>query len=107
MSVKAPRGREARSRYEVVESFGAAALLRVRIFTGRTHQVRVHLASIGHPIAGDATYGGRRAALPGVALERPALHAARLAFAHPETGARLEFTSPLPPDLQAALDALR
>ena len=107
MSVKAPRGREARSRYEVVEAFGAAALLRVRIFTGRTHQVRVHLASIGHPVAGDATYGGRRALPPGLALERPALHAARLAFAHPETGARLEFTSPLPPDLQAALDALR
>jgi 23S rRNA pseudouridine1911/1915/1917 synthase len=106
MSVKAPRGREARSRYEVVESFDAkAALLRVRIFTGRTHQVRVHLASIGHPVAGDATYGGRRVALPG--LERPALHAARLAFAHPTTGARLEFTSPLPPELQAVVDALR
>jgi 23S rRNA pseudouridine1911/1915/1917 synthase len=106
MSVTAPRGREARSRYEVLESFGGkAALLRVRIFTGRTHQVRVHLASIGHPIAGDATYGGRRVALPG--LERPALHAARLAFAHPATGARLEFASPLPAELQAVVDALR
>jgi 23S rRNA pseudouridine1911/1915/1917 synthase len=105
MSVRAPRGREARSRYEVVEGFAAAALLRVRIFTGRTHQVRVHLASIGHPIAGDATYGGRRVALPG--LERPALHAARLAFAHPTTGARMEFTSPLPEDLLAAIERLR
>jgi 23S rRNA pseudouridine1911/1915/1917 synthase len=105
MSVRAPRGREARSRYELVESLRGAALLRVRIFTGRTHQVRVHLASIGHPIAGDATYGGRRVPLPG--LVRPALHAARLAFTHPGTGERLEFTSPLPGDLQAVLEGLR
>lgn len=115
MSVRAPRGREARSRYEVVEGFDGAALLRVRIFTGRTHQVRVHLASIGHPVLGDASYGGRREpAAPQAALRealqaltRPALHAARLAFAHPGSGAHLEFTSPLPADLEAARARLR
>jgi 23S rRNA pseudouridine1911/1915/1917 synthase len=115
MSVRAVRGREARSRYSVEESFDGAALLRVRILTGRTHQIRVHLASIGHPVAGDATYGGRRR--PGsrraavremlLALQRPALHAARLAFAHPVSGEPLGFTSPLPPDLAAAVAELR
>jgi 23S rRNA pseudouridine1911/1915/1917 synthase len=115
MSVKAPRGRAARTGYTVEESFDGAALLRVRLHTGRTHQIRVHLASIGHPIAGDATYGGRR--LPAAAatrlrdavaaLDRPALHAARLAFAHPATGARLWFESPLPDDLARLLRTLR
>jgi 23S rRNA pseudouridine1911/1915/1917 synthase len=115
MSVRAPRGRPARSTYRVVEAFDGAALLRVRIATGRTHQIRVHLAAIGHPVAGDETYGGRRrtgarrsedrAALEGLA--RPALHAARLAFTHPATGERLAFESPLPEDLQALLAALR
>jgi 23S rRNA pseudouridine1911/1915/1917 synthase len=115
MSVKAPRGRAARTGYAVEESFDGAALLRLRLHTGRTHQIRVHLASIGHPIAGDATYGGRR--LPAAAaarlrdavagLERPALHAARLAFSHPATGARLSFESPLPDDLARLLHTLR
>jgi len=115
MSAEAPRGRSARSTYEVLEALDAAALLRVRIHTGRTHQIRVHLSSVGHPLAGDATYGGRRT--PGcrrpearealLALERPALHAARLAFDHPETGQRVSFESPLPPDLVALLAALR
>ena len=105
MSVRAPRGREARSRYEVVEAFVGAALLKVRIMTGRTHQIRVHLASIGHPVAGDATYGGRHAALG--SLARPALHAARLSFLHPLTGARREFRSPLPADLAGVLARLR
>jgi 23S rRNA pseudouridine1911/1915/1917 synthase len=115
MSVRAPRGRAARSTYAVVETLDGAALLRVRIHTGRTHQIRVHLASLGHPIAGDATYGGTRtpssrqpaarAALDG--LERPALHAARLAFTHPATGDRLQFESPLPADLRDVLARLR
>jgi 23S rRNA pseudouridine1911/1915/1917 synthase len=107
MSVRAPRGRAALTYWEVAEPLDGAALLRVRIKTGRTHQIRVHLASIGHPVAGDATYGGRRvpARAPAVlreavaALERPALHAARLAFAHPSTGQRIAFESPLPEDL--------
>jgi 23S rRNA pseudouridine1911/1915/1917 synthase len=115
MSTRAPRGREARTSWSVAERFDGASLLRVRIHTGRTHQIRVHLASIGHPVVGDALYGGTRtpssrhasarAALR--SLARPALHAARLAFDHPRTGERLTFEAPLPPDLAGLLDALR
>ena len=115
MSVRAPRGREARSDYRTVERFDGASLVRVRIHTGRTHQIRVHLASIGHPVAGDATYGGtrppssRRSAARDAlrALGRPALHAARLAFVHPATGERLAFEAALPPDLLGVLARLR
>jgi 23S rRNA pseudouridine1911/1915/1917 synthase len=115
MSVRASRGREARSQYAVVEAFDGAALLRVRIMTGRTHQIRVHLASLGHPVAGDATYGGTRppssrrsAARQALRnLVRPALHAARLAFTHPATGARVAFESPLPADLAGVVGELR
>jgi 23S rRNA pseudouridine1911/1915/1917 synthase len=114
MSVRAPRGREARSTYRVLEAFPGASLVRVRIHTGRTHQIRVHLASIGHPVAGDATYGGTpatgsrdRATHAVLArLTRPALHAARLAFDHPVGGARHSFESPLPADLADALGEL-
>jgi 23S rRNA pseudouridine1911/1915/1917 synthase len=115
MSVRAPRGREARTSWRVAETFDGAAVLRVRIHTGRTHQIRVHLASLGHPVAGDPTYGGARApscrsaaareAL--LSLRRPALHAARLGFVHPTTGAHLVFESPLPEDLAAVLARLR
>ena len=108
-------GRSARSDYTVVEALDGAALVRVRIHTGRTHQIRVHLASIGHPVAGDKVYGGTRT-LPGgraasrealLSLQRPALHAARLAFDHPESAERLHFASPLPGDIEAVLDRLR
>jgi 23S rRNA pseudouridine1911/1915/1917 synthase len=115
MSVRAHRGREARTSWSVEERFDGAALLRVRIHTGRTHQIRVHLASIGHPVAGDPLYGGTRtpssrrtAAREALAsLARPALHAARLSFTHPTSGTRLSFEAPLPADLLAVLDALR
>jgi 23S rRNA pseudouridine1911/1915/1917 synthase len=115
MSVRAPRGREARTSWRVEELFDGAALLRVRIHTGRTHQIRVHLSSIGHPVAGDPTYGGnrtpssRRAAAREalLSLGRPALHAARLAFTHPASGERLSFEAPLPPELLALLERLR
>jgi 23S rRNA pseudouridine1911/1915/1917 synthase len=115
MSVKAPRGRAARSDWSVVEAFSGAALLRIRIHTGRTHQIRVHLASLGHPVAGDATYGGTRtpssrrpeARTALAALARPALHAARLVFDHPASGQRLRFEAPLPADLTALLSVLR
>jgi 23S rRNA pseudouridine1911/1915/1917 synthase len=115
MSVRAPRGREARTSWRVVERFDAAALLRVGLHTGRTHQIRVHLASIGHPVAGDPVYGGKRV-LPSrrgaageafASLERPALHAARLSFTHPATGERLAFEAPLPADLESVLALLR
>lgn len=99
-------GRAARTRYEVRQSFSqpaASALLECRLETGRTHQIRVHLAAIGHPVVGDATYGGVRRAIP---LPRPFLHAFRLSFDHPRTGERLTFESPLPEDLQAVLATL-
>jgi len=87
------------------------SLLHVAIATGRTHQIRVHLSAIGHPIVGDQTYGGVRrrtaAHLHAVQrLERPFLHSARLAFTHPADGRRIEFESPLPLDLQAVLDEI-
>jgi 23S rRNA pseudouridine1911/1915/1917 synthase len=115
MSVRAPRGREACTSWRVEERFDGAALLRVRLHTGRTHQIRVHLASIGHPVAGDAVYGGtrtppsRRASARDalLSLERPALHAARLRFTHPASGERVAFEAPLPPDLEAVLARLR
>jgi 23S rRNA pseudouridine1911/1915/1917 synthase len=115
MSVRAPRGRTARSTWEVEETLDGAALVRVRIHTGRTHQVRVHLASVGHPLVGDAAYGGRRepAARRTEAREairafaRPALHAAVLGFTHPTTGKRLRFEAPLPDDLRKLLATLR
>jgi 23S rRNA pseudouridine1911/1915/1917 synthase len=115
MSVRAPRGRDAHTSWRIEERFDGAALLRVRIHTGRTHQIRVHLAVIGHPVAGDAVYGGtrtpssRRAASREalLSLERPALHATRLAFTHPASGERLSFEAPLPPELLAILEHLR
>jgi 23S rRNA pseudouridine1911/1915/1917 synthase len=99
-------GRPARTRFEVVERFGRpkVTLLRCRLETGRTHQIRVHLEGTGHPVVGDSTYGGARSQ---IRLDRPFLHAARLAFDHPGTGDRLEFESPLPEDLEAILDGLR
>jgi len=115
MAAGVPRGRDARTSWTVEERLDGASLLRVRIHTGRTHQIRVHLASIGHPVAGDATYGGTRApssrrpaARQALAsLKRPALHAARLAFTHPASGERVEFASPLPTDLESVLARLR
>jgi 23S rRNA pseudouridine1911/1915/1917 synthase len=115
MAVNAPRARPARSQWRVVEALDGAALLRVRIFTGRTHQIRVHMASAGHPLVGDALYGGRRVprtARPASAqamktFARPALHSARLAFEHPASGRQLELETPLPEDLAALVEALR
>jgi 23S rRNA pseudouridine1911/1915/1917 synthase len=87
-------------------------LAQVAIHTGRTHQIRVHLSAIGHPIVGDALYGGVHRRVPGDLravnhLDRPFLHAARLVFKHPEDQRRMEFTSALPADLQRVLDELR
>jgi 23S rRNA pseudouridine1911/1915/1917 synthase len=106
------RSREAVTRIVRAEPMRALTLVQVAIHTGRTHQIRVHLSAIGHPIVGDSLYGGTHRRVPGdlravTHLERPFLHAARLVFKHPRDGRRLEFTSGLPPDLQSVLDELR
>jgi 23S rRNA pseudouridine1911/1915/1917 synthase len=96
-------GRPAITEFEVIERYREGpTLLRIRLLTGRTHQIRVHMAFIGCPVVGDATYGYRRQRL----LRGQFLHAARLCFDHPTTGERLCFESPLPARLQAVLDAL-
>jgi 23S rRNA pseudouridine1911/1915/1917 synthase len=112
MSTRARRARTAVTRITGAEHLRGLTLVTVAIATGRTHQIRVHLSSIGHPVVGDSLYGGIRRRVPGdlravTRLERPFLHAHRLAFTHPRDGQRLEFTSPLPADLQSVLDALR
>ncbi|MGH3630465.1 MAG: RluA family pseudouridine synthase, partial [Sciscionella sp.] len=97
-------GRPARTRYQVERRFDApepATLLRCRLETGRTHQIRVHLSSIGHPVVGDDRYGGRPC--EGLAPSRPFLHAAVLTFEHPATGEQLRFESPIPEDLAGCL----
>lgn len=99
-------GREARTRYEVADRFTMPAkltLLECTLETGRTHQIRVHLAAIGHPVVGDTRYGRAR---PALRCERPFLHAERLAFAHPVSGEQMAFTSELPADLRAVLAKL-
>jgi len=110
-----PTSREAVTRYEVVERFRAGALVKLAPKTGRTHQIRVHLAAIGCPVLCDGLYSGRTVIEPGFLglppgaplLTRQALHAARLALDHPATGERTEFAAPLPADMQGMLDALR
>ena len=112
-SARVRRSREAVTRIVRAEHFGRVlTLAHVAIHTGRTHQIRVHLSGIGHPIVGDALYGGVRRRVPGdvravTHLDRPFLHAARLAFTHPGEKRRMEFTSELPEDLQRVLDELR
>jgi 23S rRNA pseudouridine1911/1915/1917 synthase len=103
MSTDTDVPREARTHFELVEALPATTLLVVRLETGRTHQIRVHLQAIGHPVAGDPEYG--TAGLLG--LSRQFLHAARLAFAHPVSGEPLDVRSPLPEDLAAALERAR
>ena len=101
------KGRPARTHVEVVERFGIATLLRCRLETGRTHQIRVHLAAIGHPLVGDLAYGGRRPA-PGIpAFPRQALHATRLALVHPATGRSMCFDAPAPADFAGLVEGLR
>ena len=100
MSTDTDVPREAVTHFEIERALPRTTLLRVRLETGRTHQIRAHLQAIGHPVVGDPEYG-----TPGrLGLERQFLHATRLAFAHPVTGEPIDVSSPLPPDLQAALD---
>ena len=99
MSVDTDVPRVARTHFEIERMLAEATLLRVRLETGRTHQIRVHMAAIDHPVVGDPAYGGRM----DYGLDRQFLHATRLAFDHPVTGQRIDVESPLPPDLQTAL----
>ncbi len=99
MSIDTAEPREARTHYEIERLLPSATLLRIRLETGRTHQIRVHMAAIGHPVCGDPQYGVAQR----FGLRRQFLHAARLAFEHPMTGAPIDVRSPLPSDLAAAL----
>ena len=101
------QGRRAVTRYRVLERLRGFTLLEVSLETGRTHQIRVHLASLGHPVAGDDVYGGRRREPLPTPLEGLALHAVRLAFVHPATGRPLEFASPVPARIERLLSQLR
>jgi 23S rRNA pseudouridine1911/1915/1917 synthase len=102
MAVGGAHAREARTHFELDKALATTSLLRLKLETGRTHQIRVHLQAIGHPVVGDPEYGGRGAPET-LGLQRQFLHATRLAFAHPISGERIEVHSPLPADLQAAL----
>lgn len=103
MAVNGASSRPAITHFEVIEALRRESLLEVRLETGRTHQIRVHLEAIGHPIVGDSTYGGPDR----YGLERQFLHAARLDFPHPRTGEEMSFTAPLPADLALALETAR
>lgn len=107
MAVLTEGGREAVSTYKVAEQFSDIALVEVRIETGRTHQIRVHMTHLGHPVIGDPVYGRARNNKLPVAVNRQMLHAARLEFTHPLTGKRLSFNAPLPNDMRRLLENLR
>jgi 23S rRNA pseudouridine1911/1915/1917 synthase len=103
MAITTLGSREARTHFRVLERFARHTLLLLQLETGRTHQIRVHLKAIGHPVVGDATYGSG-SVIRGSHLQRQFLHAYQLQFAHPITGKPLEFEAPLPDDLQTVLD---
>ena len=102
-----PEGRASVTWFRVSERFDGASLLEVRLETGRTHQIRTHLAAIGHPIVGDAAYGRDRSLARRLSLQRPFLHARRIAFAQPATGEPVVVESDLPADLVRALEEVR
>jgi 23S rRNA pseudouridine1911/1915/1917 synthase len=114
MSTASRRGKAALTRWTVLERFGAFTLLEAKIETGRTHQIRVHLSALGHPVAGDSVYGATKRAVEVPALRavlkklsRQALHASRLSFQHPVTGEEMAFESPLPADIAEVCEYLR
>jgi 23S rRNA pseudouridine1911/1915/1917 synthase len=117
MAVTPIRGRDAITHFKVIEQYGSFSLVEARLETGRTHQIRVHFAYIGHPVVGDAEYGGQSRALNTKApeaivsaiknLTRQALHAELLGFKHPKTGKYMEFSAPIPDDIRSLIDALR
>ena len=106
MSARVRHGREAVSIYEVDRQFEDGALVRVKIETGRTHQIRVHLAHIGHPVMGDQLYGRARPTRRALALDRQMLHARQLTLRHPSTGKVMTFAAPVPGDMQRVVETL-
>ncbi|MDP2167786.1 MAG: RluA family pseudouridine synthase [Thermodesulfovibrionales bacterium] len=106
MSVKARRAKEAHTEWVAVEGLNDATLVNIKLKTGRTHQIRVHFASIGHPVLGDRVYG-KKTTLGGVSFPRQMLHAGLLGFVHPVKGEYMEFKSPLPEDMEKAISLLR
>lgn len=110
MSTRTQSGKEAVTRWRVLERFQDATLIEAKLGTGRTHQIRVHFAAIGHPVLGDEVYGRKTLLERGrkkIAFHRQMLHAEILGFTHPITGEYLEFTSPLPEDMEKAITELR
>jgi 23S rRNA pseudouridine1911/1915/1917 synthase len=111
MSTRVKKGKEAVTRWRVIKRFGIATLLEARLGTGRTHQIRVHFASIGHPVLGDKTYGKKIVvevkAKKKISFPRQMLHAESLGFVHPETGEYMEFTSDLPEDIAVKIKELQ
>lgn len=106
MSTRAPHGRDAVSHYEVLKTWDAVSLLRVTIETGRTHQIRVHLAHLKHPVVGDELYGRKRPTDLPAPVDRHLLHAWKLSLTHPRTGQAITFEAPWPTDLQRLVTAL-
>lgn len=109
MSTKTRRGKEAVTRYEVIKRFKGASLIKARIITGRTHQIRVHFAAAGHPVLGDKTYGKKtilKLAKKTLRFDRQMLHAFSLKLRHPVTGELLDLTAPMPEDMKKAVEKL-
>ena len=109
MSTKTRKGKEAVTRYEVIKRFTGASLIKARLITGRTHQIRVHFTAAGHPILGDKTYGKKTAIRNGqkiITFPRQMLHAYSLKFKHPSTGKTIELTAPMPEDMEKAVEEL-
>lgn len=109
MSTRTRKGKEAVTRFEVLKTFRAASLVKIRLITGRTHQIRVHFASIGNPVLGDRVYGRKTVIRLGqktINFHRQMLHASSLRFMHPVTGEMMELTAPLPQDMDEAIKTL-
>ncbi len=110
MSTRVRKGKEAVTRWKVIERFRVATLIEAKLGTGRTHQIRVHFASLGHPVLGDSTYGKKTTIEIGkkkMIFGRQMLHATILGFIHPKTGQYMEFTSAIPEDMAAKIESLR
>jgi 23S rRNA pseudouridine1911/1915/1917 synthase len=120
MAVRRRDGRTAVTSFSVIEKFEFSSRLLVKLRTGRTHQIRVHLSHVGHPVFGDPTYGGRRRKYGSLSpremnraraclklIDRQALHAQTLSFTHPHTGTKMSFDAPLPKDMETLIHTLR